>query len=279
MNNPKFDKKDWLYKSFLVDTCSEKIKCLENAVIEDPHDAFVWHELGDIYSDIDHNKAIHCWSHASESYEKRLEQFKDDAQKFQKNSNHLLFMDVDSTDMRHEISLRLYNLGSCFANLENHFLASNAFLKSYAINSDNVDAMYYASKELYESERMSDAQEYLLKYLEFVNDYRAWYLLGMIYWKRNEISDAQNCFWACIDYAGDDIDSCYHKHLAFFMLGNKKLAESCLKSAVFQDLDNEGMLESLIKFYEENDMPKRAYRYYRILHQKERKLKKNLEIF
>lgn len=273
MNNTKLDKKDWLYKSFLVDTCSEKIKCLENAIVEDPHDAFVWHELGDVYANIDYNKAMHCWSRASESYEKRLEQFKDDAQKFQKNSNHLLFMDVDTADMKHEISLRLYNLGSCFVNLGKHSLASEVFLKSYSLNSKNIDAIYYASNELYKSERMRDAQEHLLEYLEFVNDYRAWYLLGMIYWKQNKISDAQNCFWKCIDYAGDDIDACYHKHLSFFMLGNRRLAESYLKDAVFQDLGNEDMLESLIQFYEENDMPKRAYRYYRILHQKEKKKK------
>ena len=278
MNNLKLDKKDWLHKYCLVDTCLEKVQCLENAVIEDPNDAFVWHELGDIYADFDHDKAVYCWSHASKSYEKRLEQFKDDVQKFQKNPNHLLFMNVDSADMQHEISLRLYNLGSCFANLEKHSLSSESFLKSYSINSDNIDAVYYASKELYESERMSDAQKHLLEYLEFVNDYRAWYLLGMIHWKRNEINDAQNCFWECIDHADDDIDACYHKHLAFFMLGNRKLAESYLKDAVFQDLDNEDMIESLIKFYEENDMPKRAYRYYRILHQKEKKQKKNLEI-
>jgi len=277
MNNLKLDKKDWIHKSCLVDTCLERIKCLENAVMEDPNDAFVWHELGDIYADFDHDKAVYCWSHASESYKKRLEQFKDDVQKFQKNSNHLLFMNVDSADMQHEISLRLYNLGSCFANLEKYSLASKAFLKSYSLNSKNVDAIYYASNELYKSERISDAQEHLLEYLEFVNDYRAWYLLGMIYWKQNEINDAQNCFWECIDYAGEDIDASYHKHLAFFMLGNKKLAESCLKDAVFQNLNNEDMIESLIKFYEENDMPKRAYRYYRILHQKQKKQKKNLE--
>jgi hypothetical protein len=34
------------------------------------------------------------------------------------------------------------------------------------------------------------------------------------------------------------------------------------------------MIENLIKYYEENDQPKRAYRYYRILHQKEKKRKK-----
>lgn len=278
MNNSQFDKKDWIYKSFLVETCSEKIKCLENAIVEDPHDAFVWHELGDIYANIDYNKAMHCWSRASESYEKRLEQFKDDAQKFQKNPNHLLFMDIDSADMKYEISLRLYNLGSCLANLDKHSLASKMFLKSFLLDSKMCNAIYYAAKELYESEKFSDAHKYLTTYLELVNDYKAWCLLGMICWKQNKIHDAQNCFWNCIDQSGDDVDGFYHKHLAFSMLGNDKLAESYLKNAVFQDLDNVVMIENLIVFYEENDMPKRAYRYYRILHQRKKKQKNDFKI-
>lgn len=277
MSNCKLDKKDWLYKYNLVENCSEKIQCLEHALLEDPTDAFVWHELGDIYSDFNDKKAVYCWNYASKSYEKRIEMFKVDAIKYQKNSNHLLFMDVVTEDMQHEISMRLYNLGSCYMNLGKYSLASKYFLKSYSINSDNEDALYFASEALYYVEQMSEALEYLLEYVDLVNDYKAYYLIGMIYWKRNEIMNAQKYFWSCIDFAANDVDSCYHKHLAFGMLGNKKLEESFLKEAVLQNMDDVEMMGNLIKYYEESDQPKRAYRYYRILHIKEKKRKESIQ--
>ena len=274
MNKLKLDKKDWLYKSNLVESCSEKIECLKHAIIEDHDDAIVWHDLGDIYADFDHDKAVYCWNYAVKFYEKRIEQFKYDAREFQKNSNHLLFMNIDTAEVQDEISMRLYNLGSCYTNLEKYSFASESFLKSYSIDSENVDAIYYASRALYDSERMSEALKHLLEYVEIINDYRAYYLIGMIYWGRNEIMDALKNFWRCINTANNNIDSCYHKHLAFNMLGNKDLAGTFLKDAVMQDLDDVDMIENLIEYYEENDQPKRAYRYYRILHQKEKKRKK-----
>ena len=139
------DKKDWLHQSSLVSEDSEKIRCLEGALLANPDDAFVWHDLGDLYADINLEKAKYCWNIAIKFYKKRLDQFHTDAKKYLKDSNHLLLMNVESADIPKEISRRFFNLGSTYYNLNEYALAADAYISAY-----NVEKIFLFSILFYQ---------------------------------------------------------------------------------------------------------------------------------
>lgn len=267
-----FDKKDWIHKESLVNEDKEKIQCLTNALFADPNDGNIWHELGDKYADFDQEKAQHCWSNASKSYLNRLEKFKDDAKKYSKNSSHLLFMDVYSSDIIQVIASMYFSLGSIYINLEKYSLAVDAYKTSYSLK-DNSDCLYFAASALYDLNQFEKAKKIISKNIELTDKYQSHYLLGIIHVKNNEIFLAQQSFWNCIYNAGKDAQSCHYKYLAYEMLGNYKMAEFYLKKALKIEPKNQQRMLNLIEYYEETGKHNKTQKYYDKLHMLHRQTK------
>ena len=164
-----FGKSDWLYQSRIAPNLKEKIKCLEHVLLIDPDDGDVWFDLGDIHYENSNDKANYCWKIATKCYAKRLERFKEDAIKYRKNSNHLLFMDVSSANILDEISSKMFSLASAYYNLDKYSLSAQYYLKSCEINSKSIDSLYYASRAFYELEQFDDAIKYVKQYLSLIH--------------------------------------------------------------------------------------------------------------
>ena len=271
-----FDKKDWLYRETLVDDCKEKIQCLTNALLVEPDDGYVWHYLGDMYADFDQEKANYCWNHASRSYLKRLNQFKDDAKMYAKDSLHLIHMDVHSNDVPQVIASMYFSLGSIYMNLEKYPLAADAYKKSYSIKDNDPDCLYYAAEALYYEDRLDEAEKLVNENIEYTDDYKSYYLLGLVLWKKGSHFAAQNNFWKCIEFASDDADSCYYKHLAYHSLGNSKKTEFYLKKAFELEPTSERGF-ALVRYYEDTGKHRQSKKYYDIIHKIHQK-KKNGDI-
>jgi predicted Zn-dependent protease len=270
------DKKDWLHREILVDSDKEKIQCLSNALMVDPEDGYLWHTLGDKYADFDEQKAKYCWSHAKNSYQKRLEQFKIDAKKYAKDSSHLLHMEVTSTDVLQIISAMYFSLGSIHMNLSEYELAISAYDKSYSIKDNDPDCLYYSAEANFYLDKLHEAEDRLVKNIKSTNDYKSHYLLGLIRWKKNEFNSSLQSFWNCINASGNDADSCYHKHLAYNALGNSKKTEFYLKKA-FEKEPSEERAFDLIKFYEETGKTKLCKKYYDLVHKMHKKSQNTVE--
>ena len=259
------DKKDWLHREYLSDNEKQKIDCLSNAIFIDPDDGYVWHALGDKYADFDSEKAKYCWNHAAKSYLKRLHRFKDDAKKYRKDSSHLLFMDVTSSDVVQLIASMYFSLGSIYMNLEKWSLAVEAYKQSYSIDDDQADCLYFAAEACFNMEQYDRAEKLLRKNIEMTEEYQSYYLLGIVLWKKNEFHEAQRCFWSCIEEAFDDADSNYYKHLAYHALGNSKKTEFYLKKAYECEPNTERIFD-LIRFYEDMGESQKCIKYYEIAH-------------
>ena len=259
------DKKDWLHREYLSDDDKQKIECLSNAIFNDPNDGYIWHALGDKYADFDSEKADYCWNHAAKSYLKRLDRFKDDAKKYRKDSSHLLFMDVTSSDVVQLIASMYFSLGSIYMNLEKWSLAVDAYKESFSIRDDQADCLYFAAEASFNMEQYDRAEKLLRKNIEMTEEYQSYYLLGIVLWKKNEFHEAQQCFWSCIDEAFDDADSNYYKHLAYHALGNSKKTEFYLKKAYECEPNTERVFD-LIRFYEEKGESQKCKKYYEIAH-------------
>jgi tetratricopeptide (TPR) repeat protein len=260
-----FDKKDWLYRELLVDDSKEKIQCLTNALLVEPDDGYVWHYLGDMYADIDEEKAHYCWNNASKSYLKRLERFKDDVKKYSKDSMHLIMMDVHSNDIHQVIASIFFSLGSIYMNLERYSLAADAYLKSFAIKDNEPLCLYFAAESLYYIEKFDESEKILKDNIKLTHHYKSYYLLGLVLWKKGKHFEAQNNFWECIYHAYDDADSCYQKHLAYHALGNPRKTEYYLKKAFEIEPTAERGFD-LIRYYEENQKHGKCKKYYDLVH-------------
>jgi tetratricopeptide (TPR) repeat protein len=267
------DKKDWLHRDYLSSDRMEGIRCLSNALICDPDDGYIWHELGDRYADFDLEKAEYCWKHAKRSYKKRLERFKVDAVKYSQDKSHLLFMDISSSDVPQIIASMYFSLGSIHMNLDEHFDAVEAYKKSFAIKDNDPDCLYLAGEAYYYEDKLDDAEKMIEENLELTDDYRSYYLLGMILWKKGKFFSAQENFWNCIEWCGHDADSCYYKHLAYHALGNPKKTEAYLKKAFELESSTKRAFD-LIKYYEETGRNQKCKKYYDFLHKIHKKVKK-----
>ena len=262
-------KKDWLHRAYLSDNEKQKIECLSNALFDDPEDGHVWHTIGDKYADFDSEKADYCWNQAATAYLKRLDKFKDDAKKYRKDSSHLLFMDVTTSDVIQLIASMYFSLGSTYMNLKKWSFAIEAYNQSYSIN-DNPDCLYFTAEACLNLKDYDRSEELLRKNIEITWEYRAYYLLGIVLWRKNQFHEAQHCFWSCIDVAFDDADSNYYKHLAYRALGNSKKTEFYLKKA-FECEPNTARVFDLISFYEEARDSKKCKKYYAIAHELHKK--------
>ena len=272
-----FDKKDWIYRNSIVDTDKERIQCLSNALFVDPDDGFVWHLLGDKYGDSNEDKANYCWSKAAKSYEKRLEKLKEDAIKYHKDSSHLLFMDVESPNIKEFVTTIYYNLGSVYSNLEKNSLAVEAYKQSYKIDKENYDALYFLGVELRTCKKYELAKKAFEKHIEKTGDYHSHYMIGMILSDQNQISQSLRHFWDCIVNAGKDAESCFFTHLSYAMLGNYKGAKHYLVKAQKLEPENPKRCLDLIEFLEEYGKNENTMKYYRIL-EKIHKKRKSEEI-
>lgn len=260
-----FDKKDWLHKKLLVDEDKEKIQCLTNALFVDPNDGRVWQELGNRYADFDQEKALYCWSNALKSYLGRLEKFKDDAKKYSKDSTHLLFMDVYSSNVISEIASMYFALGSVYTNLEKYSLAVDAYKTSCTLEFDS-DCLYYSASALYELKEYEKAEQLISENIGVTDDYKSHYLLGSIFWMQNEIDSSQKSYWNCIYKADTDAESCHYKSMAYGMLGNYQKKEYYLKKGFQIEPNNPQRALSLIEYYEENGDYNMTQKYYKKLH-------------
>ena len=259
------DKKDWIYRESIVDDPKEKIRCLSNALIVDPTDANIWYELGERYT-TDKDKSQYCWSMAAKCYKNRLEKFKVDAIEFAKDSNHLLFMDVKSSDIIGEIEIMYFSLGSTYLNLDKFNLASEAYLKSYSFRKNDPDCLYFAAKAYYYSENYDKAKELLLQNIDLTSEFQSYYLLGLVHLKQGNIRLGLSNFWKCIENADyHDAESYYYKHLAYNELGNLKKTEYYLKKA-FECEPNKSRAFDLVDFYEQTENHSKCKKYYDLLH-------------
>ena len=270
----EFDKKDWLHKKILVDNDKEKIQCLVYALFLDPNDGYVWHELADRYADLDNQtSARYCWLMSEKSYLERLEKFKEDSKKYKKDSSHLLFMDVNTTEITKVISNLYFNLGSIYDNLEKYSLSGESFQKSFKLNNENSDALYYGARAFRTCKKFDEAIELFLKHIVLTGDYHSHYYLGIIKHEQNDIRNSLGHFWACIESAGNDAESCIFKHLSFWMLGNYKKAKYYLLKAHKLEPEDPQRCLDLIEFLEECGNKENTNKYYNLLHKMHKKKK------
>ena len=267
-NFENLNKHDLYIKSKQVSSPKEKIKCLERITEIDPDDAYAWHQLGNLFASFNEIKSKHCWNISIQKYKGRIEMFKDDAQKFQKDPSHLHQMDIESSDVIYEIGKRFFCLGQVYENLKQYSLAVNAFKKAFEIKPTATNCLYYIGKSLYSDEKYEESEKYLLQFAKKHESYQVHFLLGSIYWKTDYVDDALTEFWKCIETAGNDSESDYYRYMSYYNLRNLKKAEQYLEKSIEKDPNDLTMIYELITHYEENNEPKKAYRYYEMVKSK-----------
>lgn len=268
------DKKDWLHKASLVEDDKERIKYLSNALMADPDDGFVWHDLGDKYENCDESKANYCWTMSAKAYSKRLEKFKSDLIQHRKNPTHLLFMDIKSTDVRQEVSMVYHNLGTVYYNMKQYGMSADNYSKAFALDEHNHDAQYFGASALSFCKRYDAAEKLFKEHIEATNDYHSHFMLGRIKTEQNRIAESLHHFWDCIEAADSDADGYYYKYYSYAMLGSYKKAEYYLKKAFALEPKNPEWARYLIELYEETNTHAKAIKYYHILHKLHRESKK-----
>ena len=243
-------------------TISEKISCYKKIIELDCDDPGAFHSLGNVYSAFDQGKSKMYWEMSVQKYEKKIESFKDSASKYLKQPDTAKSSEIDPKDVFTAIGQCFYSLGEVYDNLDEYFQASEAYKKSLKMDSTKVYCLFDIAVSLYNDDKLEESKKYLLEFLSWENNYQAHYFLGMIFAHDGSVKEALVEFWSCIDESQDDSLSDWYKARSYNNLGNVKLAEKYLTSAIQKDPEDVDLIYDIISFYEANGEGQKAYEYY-----------------
>ena len=243
-------------------TISEKISCYKKIIELDCDDPGAFHSLGNVYSAFDQGKSKMYWEMSVQKYQKKIESFKDSASKYLKQPDTAKSSEIDPKDVFTAIGQCFYSLGEVYDNLDEYFQASEAYKKSLKMDSTKVYCLFDIAVSLYNDDKLEESKKYLLEFLSWENNYQAHYFLGMIFAHDGSVKEALVEFWSCIDESQDDSLSDWYKARSYNNLGNVKLAEKYLTSAIQKDPEDVDLIYDIISFYEANGEGQKAYEYY-----------------
>ena len=243
-------------------TISEKISCYKKIIELDCDDPGAFHSLGNVYSAFDQGKSKMYWKMSVQKYQKKIESFKDSASKYLKQPDTAKSSEIDPKDVFTAIGQCFYSLGEVYDNLDEYFQASEAYKKSLKMDSTKVYCLFDIAVSLYNDDKLEESKKYLLEFLSWENNYQAHYFLGMIFAHDGSVKEALVEFWSCIDESQDDSLSDWYKARSYNNLGNVKLAEKYLTSAIQKDPEDVDLIYDIISFYEANGEGQKAYEYY-----------------
>ena len=251
-------------------TISEKISCYKKIIELDCDDPGAFHSLGNVYSAFDQGKSKMYWEMSVQKYQKKIESFKDSASKYLKQPDTAKSSEIDPKDVFTAIGQCFYSLGEVYDNLDEYFQASEAYKKSLKMDSTKVYCLFDIAVSLYNDDKLEESKKYLLEFLSWENNYQAHYFLGMIFAHDGSVKEALVEFWSCIDESQDDSLSDWYKARSYNNLGNVKLAEKYLTSAIQKDPEDVDLIYDIISFYEANGEGQKAYEYYEQIRSKKR---------
>ena len=243
-------------------TISEKISCYKKIIELDCDDPGAFHSLGNVYSAFDQGKSKMYWEMSVQKYQKKIESFKDSASKYLKQPDTAKSSEIDPKDVFTAIGQCFYSLGEVYDNLDEYFQASEAYKKSLKMDSTKVYCLFDIAVSLYNDDKLEESKKYLLEFLSWGNNYQAHYFLAMIFAHDGSVRESLVEFWSCIDESQDDSLSDWYKARSYNNLGNVKLAEKYLTSAVQKDPEDVDLIYDIISFYEANGEGQKAYEYY-----------------
>ena len=254
-------------------TISEKISCYKKIIELDCDDPGAFHSLGNVYSAFDQGKSKMYWEMSVQKYEKKIESFKDSASKYLKQPDTAKSSEIDPKDVFTAIGQCFYSLGEVYDNLDEYFQASEAYKKSLKMDSTKVYCLFDIAVSLYNDDKLEESKKYLLEFLSWGNNYQAHYFLAMIFAHDGSVKEALVEFWSCIDESQDDSLSDWYKARSYNNLGNVKLAEKYLTSAIQKDPEDVDLIYDIISFYEANGEGQKAYEYYEQIRSKKETLR------
>jgi len=243
-------------------TISEKISCYKKIIELDCDDPGAFHSLGNVYSAFDQGKSKMYWEMSVQKYQKKIESFKDSASKYLKQPDTAKSSEIDPKDVFTAIGQCFYSLGEVYDNLDEYFQASEAYKKSLKMDSTKVYCLFDIAVSLYNDDKLEESKKYLLEFLSWGNNYQAHYFLAMIFAHDGSVRESLVEFWSCIDESQDDSLSDWYKARSYNNLGNVKLAEKYLTSAIQKDPEDVDLIYDIISFYEANGEGQKAYEYY-----------------
>ena len=243
-------------------TISEKISCYKKIIELDCDDPGAFHSLGNVYSAFDQGKSKMYWEMSVQKYQKKIESFKDSASKYLKQPDTAKSSEIDPKDVFTAIGQCFYSLGEVYDNLDEYFQASEAYKKSLKMDSTKVYCLFDIAVSLYNDDKLEESKKYLLEFLSWENNYQAHYFLAMILAHDGSVRESLVEFWSCIDESQDDSLSDWYKARSYNNLGNVKLAEKYLTSAIQKDPEDVDLIYEIISFYEANGEGQKAYEYY-----------------
>jgi len=243
-------------------TISEKISCYKKIIELDCDDPGAFHSLGNVYSAFDQGKSKMYWEMSVQKYQKKIESFKDSASKYLKQPDTAKSSEIDPKDVFTAIGQCFYSLGEVYDNLDEYFQASEAYKKSLKMDSTKVYCLFDIAVSLYNDDKLEESKKYLLEFLSLENNYQAHYFLAMIFAHDGSVRESLEEFWSCIDESQDDSLSDWYKARSYNNLGNVKLAEKYLVSAIQKDPEDVDLIYDIISFYEANGEGQKAYEYY-----------------
>ena len=254
-------------------TISEKISCYKKIIELDCDDPGAFHSLGNVYSAFDQSKSKMYWKMSVQKYQKKIESFKDSASKYLKQPDTAKSSEIDPKDVFTAIGQCFYSLGEVYDNLDEYFQASEAYKKSLKMDSTKVYCLFDIAVSLYNDDKLEESKKYLLEFLSWGNNYQAHYFLAMIFAHDGSVKEALVEFWSCIDESQDDSLSDWYKARSYNNLGNVKLAEKYLTSAIQKDPEDVDLIYDIISFYEANGEGQKAYEYYEQIRSKKETLR------
>jgi len=254
-------------------TISEKISCYKKIIELDCDDPGAFHSLGNVYSAFDQGKSKMYWEMSVQKYQKKIESFKDSASKYLKQPDTAKSSEIDPKDVFTAIGQCFYSLGEVYDNLDEYFQASEAYKKSLKMDSTKVYCLFDIAVSLYNDDKLEESKKYLLEFLSWENNYQAHYFLAMIFAHDGSVKEALVEFWSCIDESQDDSLSDWYKARSYNNLGNVKLAEKYLTSAIQKDPEDVDLIYDIISFYEANGEGQKAYEYYEQIRSKKETLR------
>ena len=254
-------------------TISEKISCYKKIIELDCDDPGAFHSLGNVYSAFDQGKSKMYWEMSVQKYQKKIESFKDSASKYLKQPDTAKSSEIDPKDVFTAIGQCFYSLGEVYDNLDEYFQASEAYKKSLKMDSTKVYCLFDIAVSLYNDDKLEESKKYLLEFLSWENNYQAHYFLAMIFAHDGSVRESLVEFWSCIDESQDDSLSDWYKARSYNNLGNVKLAEKYLTSAIQKDPEDVDLIYDIISFYEANGEGQKAYEYYEQIRSKKETLR------
>ena len=249
-------------------TISEKIGFYNKIIKIDPDNTDAFDNLGNIYASFDKKRSKYYWEISVQINLKKIELFKEYASSYFKNSDDYKSIKIEKDDMIFDIGECYYCLGAEYDLLEKYSQASESYKKAFEMVSTQVHCLYNIGMSLYNDGKLEESKKYLVEFITKESSYQAHYCLGLIYHEENLTIESLKEFWKCIEEAGTDSNSDYHRANSYTYLGNVKFTEKYLKLAIQKDPESLELLYEIVRYYEGNQQGQKAYEYYGMIKEK-----------